>query len=344
MADALLRNLQLLRAIPRHPSKRDVASLHRALESAGHRITRRQVQRDLERLSGLFPIRPDVEERGYARGWSWDRDAAMLDLPALDPRAALMLKLIEQFVPQLLPPSVADELRPYFRRAEETLKSGTAAGLTRWTDCVRVVPREMPLLPPKLDEPAARIAYDALLRGKRFVARYASRSAGEREPKELEINPLGLVVRGAVVYLVCTFWSYEDVLQIPLHRIRTARLLDTDVSPPEGFELDRYIASGAFQYPHGTASGKTIRLKVRLAKDVALHLAETPLSRDQVIRAVSDDEAVVTATVQDTQQLEWWLRAFGDATEVLAPKALRERMRTTLSSAAARYFKRARNM
>ena len=342
MADAILRNLKLLRAIPRHPVKSDVARLHRALADAGYRITRRQVQRDLERLSASFPILADVKKRGYARGWSWDRDAEILDLPAMDPRTALMLKLIQRFAPQLLPPTVGDELRQYFQRAEETLKNGKDGGLGHWNDCVRVVPREMPLLAPKLDGATARAVYDALLLGKRFTARYASRSAGGKEPSDVEINPLGLVARGNLVYLVCTFWNYESVLQIPIHRIRHARLLDKDASRPKGFDLDGYIRGGAFQYPHGTASGRSIKLRVIFDSGVAAHLAETPLSADQVIKKRNKDEVMVTATVQDTQQLEWWLRAFGDAVEVIAPKALRNRMRDTLTRAAARYRQQAR--
>lgn len=344
MADAILRNLKLLQAIPHHPAKGDVASLHRALENAGYRITRRQVQRDLERLSGSFAIRPDVEKRGYARGWSWDRGAEILALPAMDPRTALMLKLIQQFTPQLLPPTVSDELRPYFRRAEETLKRGKDGGLARWSDCVRVVPREMSLLAPKLDGAAARTVYDALLGGKRLTARYASRSAVGKEPSDVEINPLGLVVRGNVVYLVCTYWNYEDVRQIPIHRIRHAEVLEKDVSRPKGFDLDGYIRSGAFQYPNGSASGEAIALKVIFDKDVAAHLGETPLSTDQAIKRLNDEEVLVTATVQDTQQLEWWLRAFGDAAEVIAPKTLRNRMKATLTRAAARYRQRARRV
>ncbi len=339
MADAILRHLQLLRAIPRYPAKRDVASLHRILKEEGYQISRRQVQRDLESLSGPggFPIHPDGEKRGIARGWSWERGAEILDLPAMDLRIALMLKLVHQFVPQLLPPAVSDELRPYFRRAEETLKSGSVARLSRWSDCVRVVQREMPLLAPKLDMAATRVVYDALLMGKRFSARYLSRSAGGAESKECEFNPLGLVARGNLTYLVCTFWNYEDTRHVPLQRMRHAKLLEKDATRPRGFDLDEYIRGGAFQYPSGEATGKTIALKVVFDGGVKTHLEETPLSQDQAIKDLNDEEFLVTATVQDTQQLEWWLRAFGDAAEVRAPKALRDRMKATLSSAAARY-------
>lgn len=344
MADANLRHLKLLRAIPRHPAKRDVASLHRMLKEEGYRISRRQVQRDLETLSGPggFPIHSDGEKRGIARGWSWERDAEILELPAMDARTALILKLVQQFTPQLLPPTVNDELRPYFRRAEETLKSGKVTGLGRWGDCVRVVPREMPLLPPKLDVAATRVVYDALLMGRRFSARYVSRSAGGEARKEYEFNPLGLVVRGNLTYLVCTFWNYEDPRQVPLQRIQRAQLLEKDATHPDGFDLDEYIRGGAFQYPSGEATGRTIKLKVIFDRGVKQHLEETPLSHDQVIKDLDNEEVLITATVQDTQQLEWWLRAFGDAAEVRAPKALRDRMKATLSSAAARYRRASR--
>ncbi|MHB1815678.1 MAG: helix-turn-helix transcriptional regulator [Steroidobacteraceae bacterium] len=339
MADAILRHLQLLRAIPRHPAKSDVTRLHRTLNAKGYRISRRQIQRDLETLSGRggFPIHSDGERRGIARGWSWERGAEILDLPAMDQRTALMLNLLQRFTPQFLPPTLSDELRPYFRRAEETLKSADAAGLGRWIDCVRVVPREMPLLAPKLDVAATRVVYDALLMGKRFTAHYLSRSAGGKEWKEQEFNPLGLVARGNLLYLVCTYWNYGDPRHVPLQRMRHAKLLEKVATRPEGFDLDEYIRGGAFQYPSGEATGRTIVLKVIFHRGVRTHLEETPLSGDQVIKDLNDEEVLVTATVQDTQQLEWWLRAFGDGAEVVAPGTLRKRLKATLTRAAARY-------
>ena len=128
------------------------------------------------------------------------------------------------------------------------------------------------------------------------------RNARATERCESEINPLGLVVRGN---LVCTFWDYEDVRQIPIHRIRDAKLLEKDATRPRAFGLDQYIARGAFQYLNGDVTGKTIKLKVILDRGASAHLAETPLSSDQTIKNLNEGEAPVTASVQDTQQVEW---------------------------------------
>jgi predicted DNA-binding transcriptional regulator YafY len=341
MADALLRHWYLLRALPRAPAKRDVTSLHRTLEQSGYRITRRQLQRDLHSLSRIFPIQAD--ERGGAFGWSWARNAALIDLPGMDPRTALTLRLVEQFIPQLLPPVVSEELRPYFTRARHVLKSGRASGLGRWADCVRVVPREMPLLPPKFDRDATRVVYDALLAGKRFTARYASRSRetahyasgpDERDgPRDYEISPLGIVVRGSLIYLVCTLWDYEDIRQLAVHRLTRARLLEKPAARPPNFDVDTYVEQGAFQYP----VGPSIRLRAVFSRDAAMHLHETPLSADQSINDVDKDHVQVTATVANTKQLEWWLLGFGEKLEVVAPKVLRDAIANRASATVDRY-------
>lgn len=60
----------------------------------------------------------------------------------------------------------------------------------------------MPLLPPQYNNAAIRVVYDALLAGHRFTAEYRSRAAESDEIKSYEVNPLGLVVRGNLLYLV----------------------------------------------------------------------------------------------------------------------------------------------
>ena len=44
--------------------------------------------------------------------------------------------------------------------------------------------------------------------------------------KHQVLNPLGIVVRGATVYLVATSWDYNDPRHYALHRMSNAALLD----------------------------------------------------------------------------------------------------------------------
>ena len=56
--------------------------------------------------------------------------------------------------------------------------------------------------------------------------------------------------------------------------------------------------------------------------DAAYHLRETKLSEDQVLEDQPDGRVLVKATVQDTGELRWWLRGFGEGVEALAPESL----------------------
>jgi predicted DNA-binding transcriptional regulator YafY len=136
------------------------------------------------------------------------------------------------------------------------------------------------------------------------------------------------LARGSLLYLVCTFWEYTDIRRLALHRVRWAVITDLPATRPAAFDLDTYIASGAFQY----AVGDNIQLVAVFERGAAAHLYETPLSADQVIEAVSADRVRVRATVRDTAQLEWWLLGFADLVVVSVPETLRDR----LSSVAAR--------
>ena len=328
MADALLRQWTLLKLIPRSPRTADVSQLLAQLEDAGHTITRRQLQRDLNTLSTLFPISAD--DRSIPYGWSWIRDAPVFDLPRMDATTALTVKLLEQFIPQLLPPTLEDHLQPYFRQADAALAEHASAHLGSWLDRVRVIPNAMPLLAPTVDDSVARTVYQCLLDSTRFTAVYAARGA---EPRDFVVSPLGLVAKGPLLYLVCTLWDYTDIRQLALHRIRTATPTDTPVNPPADFDLDRYIAEAEFHYP----VGPEIKLEARFFRGAAAHLYETPLSTDQTITDLDADHVLVTATVRDTEQLHWWLLGFGDLVKVLSPLALHDEIASTFRSASAAY-------
>jgi predicted DNA-binding transcriptional regulator YafY len=69
MSDNFLRYLLVLREIPKAPRRVDTATLARRLEEHGLGVTRRTLQRDLERLSATFPLVCDDATKPY--GWSW---------------------------------------------------------------------------------------------------------------------------------------------------------------------------------------------------------------------------------------------------------------------------------
>jgi predicted DNA-binding transcriptional regulator YafY len=90
ISDALHRQWLMLRLIPRAPRKIDSAGLESALREQGQHIDRRSIQRDLHKLSALFPIVCDDSHKPF--GWSWMRDGLVPS--RLEPRGpALELRV-----------------------------------------------------------------------------------------------------------------------------------------------------------------------------------------------------------------------------------------------------------
>ncbi|KPK51655.1 MAG: hypothetical protein AMS22_10550 [Thiotrichales bacterium SG8_50] len=330
MSDTFLRQWAMLRLVPRHPSKIDTTSLQQALAEEGFPTHARTIQRDLQTLSAVFPLVVDEREKPF--GWSWAKDAKVMDIPGMTPPHALAFRLAESYLSELIPPSVTQYLAPHFQRAREVLRHTPLGSLKHWTEKVRILPRGLQLQPAQIDSMVQHNVYEALLTKQRFNARYQPR---EGQQADYEVNPIALVIRHGVTYLVATLWDYDDVKHLALHRMRQVDLLDTPSRKPDGFELDQYLASGAFGYP---VSQKPLRLHARFDAGTAKHLYETPLSDDQVLK-VDEDGVYLQATVTDSSELRWWLLGFGDGVEVIAPKALREEF-AAIANRLARQYRR----
>jgi len=54
-------------------------------------------------------------------------------------------------------------------------------------------------------------------------------------------------------------------------------------------------------------------------------VVECPLSTDQVVVDL-DDAYEITATVVDSDMLEWWLRGFGDAVSTITRQAMKQQL------------------
>ena len=313
--DTLLRQWMILKNIPVFPRKISAAELMERVRSRGFDISKRTIERNLQLLSQAFPIQSDERSRPY--GWSWSQDADTFTLPAMSPVQALTLSLARDHLNSLLPSSLMQTLAPYFQCADNVLTSGESVkNMAGWREKVAIVPSSQALIPPYYDEEVVEIVHSALLAEKQLEIDYISRSSpsGVRT-----VHPLGLVQRGAVIYLVAAT-DDAGIRILALHRIRWASVLDIPVNVPAGFCLARYIAEGAFGFPK---NDEKIRLVARFTAAAASHLRETALAEDQEL-AEEGDAVCVRATVIDSPQLRWWLMGFGDQVEVLEPASLRE--------------------
>ena len=328
MSDTLLRSLQMLQLIPRSPRKIETTKIREFLKEYGFDVSVRTVQRDLIKMSSIFPLVSDERNKPY--GWSWQGNDS-IGFPAIDMPTALACVMAERFLTDLIPGSALKKLEPNFKQARNILKE-TKSGLGKWENKVRITPRGLQLLPAQIKPGVLDVVYESLLVGCRFEASYQPRDTPE--PTKYEVNPMAIVHRNNVSYLVCTLWDYKDIKQLAMHRFHTAKPLDKEVIIPKGFDIDEYIQAGEFSYPD---SNKKIKIKLYFGKMAGKHLYETPLSEDQIITEIGDDRLMVKATVLDTDELRWWILGFGGYVEVVSPKKLREEISMSLCSALDHY-------
>jgi len=270
----------------------------------------------------LEKIHPD--DGGTAKKfWKWKGKTRRLMVPPPGADEALALLLLEERLKTELPPAIRDCLRQYIDNAKTTLNNlGRGSQHHKWQRKIAHVSPNQPLRPATIRQDV----YEDVLRAlyEDLQLRVSYRKRGSETPEKYRIHPLGLLLRGPVTYLVCTINDYDNPVMLALHRFLWARLADQKSSTPRGFTLQGYVEAGGGEFPTGEpGSGQFIRLDAEFTSRVGQHLKETPLEKDQILTNLDDERTHLLATVRDTQQLRWWLLAFGPRVKVSAPPELR---------------------
>lgn len=96
----------------------------------------------------------------------------------------------------------------------------------RWPEKVRFLSPTLPFIPPQVSAEALETVQSALLEDKQLAVRYQP-----MESVSIGVHPASarLVQRGRVTYLVVTAYDYNDARIYPLHRMRSAEILDERV-------------------------------------------------------------------------------------------------------------------
>jgi predicted DNA-binding transcriptional regulator YafY len=316
----VLRHILMLSMIPREPLSIPTEKLYEKINEQGYPVSLRTVQRDLKEYNNVpfLKIRFKKEEEIKDRLWYIERDADMFNIPRMSNLSALSFNLIEKFLQTKLPIAIQDQLKPFFSSARNRLNLLGSSSWVNWSEKIRILPRGHRLIPAEVKHEAIDVIFDALWREKQFEAYYTKR--GESKEVEYRVHPLGLVFREEAVYLICTLWDYDDVVQLALHRFQTVSPLNIDSCIPKGFHLDDYISDKNFSYLENVDE---IKLKILLDAGAAIHLHESQLSEDQHLEEQPDGKIVLEATIKDTSELRWWLLGFGEYVEVLEPRYLR---------------------
>lgn len=324
----LSRQWELLRQLPSRSPGITSAELVARLQDAGFTISKRSIERDLNELSLIFPL--ERNDKSIPYGWHWAANACV-ELRGLSISEALSLALVEEAVRPLLPGSMLKVLDARFSHARQKLEHLSGANkAARWLDKVASVRPDMNMQAPEVPDSILETVQKALLEEYQLKCQYYS--AHNDKLSEMTLNPLALIQRGQVSYLIARADPYSDIRQFAVHRFRTVSILSSATEGLEDFDLQVYLRSDALQF------GQTdkIELQAWVSDSLARLVRETPLSADMSLAPLAHGH-LLRATVSNSWQLRWWLLSQGDGLIVEQPIGLRQQIAETLIKAAAQY-------
>ena len=320
--DTSLRYLEMLQYLPVYPAKRSLSEIRSHLSEYGHFVSDRTIQRDLRKLEGSFGLYCD--DRSIPHGWCWMKDAKRVDIAAMDHAEALTLNLAKKYLSNVLPLHLSSRITALFKRAETFLNQTHSSDLIKWNNKVRVMPVTHKYINPKIKNDMQNVIYEALLREKKFSGNYKSRNS--LKSKKGVFNPLAIISHGAVIRLVCTREidnTTDNIIRhLPLHRFRSANMLEEEIIFPKGFDLDNYLSSGELDYLYD----KSIDLHLKFSYKAGLHLTETPFSKNQKIKIIEGQSITLKANAPYTEALKRWILGFGDQVKIIGPPKLKREL------------------
>ena len=284
----------------------------------------------VEQVSGSAwaecPNGVESADKGTPYGWYWIPGSAS-ELPGVSLSDALTLQLVESSLRPLIPSHMLKMLEPRFQQARLKLQAlSEEVPAAQWIDKVASVHPELSLLPPTVDEQHLDTIQEALLHNRQLECSYYA--AHKDRHHHFTLNPLALVQRGQVTYLLATVEPFEDIRQFALHRISAVQQIPLAAAKPDGFSLQTYLASGAMHF--GTPA--TIKIAAWINEGLSRLLAETPLSNDMLLTP-DEEGAHLTATVNDSWELRWWILSHAGSIQIRKPRSLRDEISQRLRSA-----------
>lgn len=330
MADSLYRQWKILELIPRYPHTIAIKTIISRLDDQGIATPAyRTIQRDIDTLASVFPHLQSKIEQG-ANCWYIGVRDGVLEIPKMETPTALAFFLAEKSLKSQLPPHALEYLQAHFSTATNILQKSSSQDAA-WRDKIRVLPQTQQLIAPEIDPNVLNGIYKSLLENTRFDCKYFARQSDQF--KSYRVNPLAIIFRGTVSYLVCTINDYSDIRLLSLHRFVEAIPSTEPRTEPKGYKLDQYIEQGHTDF----LLGDYIDLEMRIDEEVAIHLRESKLTEEQQIIPDQNGQSIFKAHIQNTGQLRWWLLGFADQIEIINPVELREEFKEKTRAMASKY-------
>ena len=287
-------------------------------------VSRRTIYRDMEVLSAAgIPV---AAERGTGGGW-FLLDTYQTKLTGLNPAEIQAL-----FVPP--PDHVLSDLGLH-QASEAALVKLLAALPAMYRDDAEFVRQRIHIDATDYHQHDEDISFlptiqQAVWQGHKLQLVYHLSTGPIIEPV---LDPLGLVAKGSVWYLVA---RYDDRIGVyRISRVQDARILDEVSRRPESFDLAEYWQASAEQY---LASRPRYPVTLRLAPAIRDEVCEDCRVWPEQV-SLPDDEGWTQVHVQleSEDSACWYVSYHGAQIEVIEPPELRQRLAERASEILALY-------
>ena len=315
-ADRLFSIVLLLQSY-RQLTARDLA---RRLE-----VSQRTIHRDMEALSGAgIPV---IAERGTGGGWSLLgeyrtnltglSEAEVQSLFVTQPSRLLADLNLEKAAEGALLKLLAALPAPY-RRGAEYARQRIHVDVTGWGRPEETVPLLHTLQDAVWQERKVRMSY----------------GRGECGVSERVVDPLGLVAKGSVWYLVAGVEG--EARSYRASRIESAELLDEPAARPPDFDLAAFWEESSERF---RANLPRYRVRARVRREVVqrLRFAGRFARVEEVGEPAADGWAEVILRFDVEQMACEYALGVGTQLEVLEPEALREKVAQAAAAVVAFY-------
>ena len=313
--EAIRRGFSILGSVSRSPmSSRDI---FRRLYDDGFNVSIRTIERDLSRLPDIFPSLIEVDDR--SKPFTYRQPISARKYSAMNPTEAICLELAFSILNPILPKKTLDPINPYLKEADAVLNENHAKKYKNWKDKVLTINEGLQLQSANVTQKVINNIHEALWDEKVVIAKYQSRT--KKYADNYKIHPAGLIYRGRIIYLICSFDdNLNKIVYLPLQRFKSIEILSEEKSFHHGKKVSNLVKDLlGFKL-----NNKKLKVKLKFSKMAGAHLFETPLSKKQTIKETRDGFFMVEDEVIDNMELRYWIRAFGDEVEVVQPKILRD--------------------
>lgn len=277
-------------------------------------VSERTIHRDMEALSGAgIPV---VAERGTGGGWSLLgeyrtnltglNEAEIQSLFVTKPSRLLADLNLEKAAEGAMLKLLA-ALPSIYRRGAETARQRIYVDVAGWNRAEEAVP-------------LLHVLQDAVWHERKLRLMYGG---GECEAVERLVDPLGLVAKGSVWYLVAAVEG--EVRSYRVSRVQSVEVLDTACVRPPDFDLATFWEQSAAQY---RAHLPRYQMKARVRPEIVARLPFAGRFARVEHTGHTDKEGWIHVSLRfDVEEMACeYALSFGTQLEVLEPLALCEKV------------------